>query len=115
MHGKELPFNFTLWLQGQRRSEESAAATAVAAANAVTGGPPPRQMHYQRGLQMPAATPAQRPASSSLGSVDSLMSLGLDMPVNSGHRNLRPSDRAPGAGNLRLPPPLSLPLPPPAH
>jgi hypothetical protein len=87
-------------LQGQRRSEESAAATAVAAANAVTGGPAPRQVHYQRGLQMPAASPAQRPASSSLGSVDSLMSLGLDMPVNSAHRSLGPSDRAPGAAQL---------------
>jgi hypothetical protein len=70
----------------------------MAAANAVTGGPPPRQMHFQRGSKMPAASTAQRPAS--LGSVDSLMSLGLDVPINSNHRNLGPTDRAPGAGTL---------------
>ena len=81
-------------LQGQKRSEESAAATALAAANAVTGGPPPRHLNFQRGM----ANPQSHRSNSSIGSADSMMSLGLDPPLGPNLRNLPPADRTPGSG-----------------
>lgn len=98
--------------QAQRRSEESAMATALSAANVVTGGPPPRPLGAFRGSS--GSSPAQHPApshatqtssapqqrsQSSLGSVDSIISMGgLDPPLGHSLRNLAPGDRAPGSG-----------------
>ena len=91
-------------------------ATALSAANVVTGGPPPRPLGAFRGSS--GSSPAQHAApshatqtssgpqqrsQSSLGSVDSIISMGgLDPPLGHSLRNLAPGDRAPGSGAFYL-------------